>query len=371
MERLNKMNNKKNSTIELLRFVFLTCIMLMHCNLLVRGFEMPSRLCPRGAFGVEFFFLVSGALMAKSAMRNSYSAVECFYFIWRKFCRLWPHMLIAMVLTIVTEMFWGRGYGIDKAMIVFMESIGELFFLQMAGLNIHMINGPIWYISAMLLAMWILYPLLLRYRETFIYIIAPLLAIFIHGWLLTFNKEISADAGAWAGQFVKLGLLRAIADLSLGSIVWHLAKKLDNLKIGKLRIIILRVLSLAGIIGVLMWIALAMKARHSFESYLVFILAGSLVVLFSDKRSVVPGGIAKFFLYMGTLTMIMYMNHRWIISLVKYLSAPCRTYELYVRTSVIAFISVVVFAIVYNMILSVGSKILKKDSLNLNLTKGI
>ena len=376
MERLNKMNNKKNSTIELLRFVFLTCIIFLHCNHLGPDIvRMPNRLCPRGAFGVEFFFIVSGILMAKSTFGKTFCVDDVgsctSKFVIRKWVRFVPYMIISVILTLLVEIFVAKRYGCAKAMGVFIQSLGDVFLLHMSGLNILQINGPIWYVSAMLLAMMILYPLLIWNRKLFIHVIAPLLSIGIIGWMLNFYHGITAHAGEWSGV-VRVGVLRAIAEISLGCVAFEISQYVYS-KYGKniCERILLIMIELIGYVLSIWWILFALQFPRAFECYVIFALAASLVVSFSGKGIILPVYLNSIAYWLGSLTLIMYFNHNWIISLVKYLSAPCRTYELYVRTSVIAFISVVVFAIVYNMILSVGSKILKKDSLNLNLTKGI
>lgn len=57
---------KRNGSIELYRFLFALVIMVRHIKPLFvsNGY---NRLFGRGALGVEFFFIVSGYLMAKNA----------------------------------------------------------------------------------------------------------------------------------------------------------------------------------------------------------------------------------------------------------------------------------------------------------------
>ena len=51
----------------------------------------------------------------------------------------------------------------------------------MSGMAGYRVNTVTWYISAMILAMLILYPLLIKYKDTFFFIIAPCLSIFLLG----------------------------------------------------------------------------------------------------------------------------------------------------------------------------------------------
>jgi peptidoglycan/LPS O-acetylase OafA/YrhL len=62
---------QKNGKIEIMRFIFSVIIILFHCHRSI-GFHHlvigQSRIpvLNRGYFGVEFFFVISGLLMAKS-----------------------------------------------------------------------------------------------------------------------------------------------------------------------------------------------------------------------------------------------------------------------------------------------------------------
>ena len=64
-------HKKRNGTIDILRFLFCIGILLFHIEKYI--FEEPSLkngihfdFFPHGSIGVEFFFLVTGWLMAKS-----------------------------------------------------------------------------------------------------------------------------------------------------------------------------------------------------------------------------------------------------------------------------------------------------------------
>lgn len=94
------------------------------------------------------------------------------------------------------------------------QSIPAFMHLGMAGFPMYQAIDPAWYISAMLLSMFILYPLLLLLRDKFTYIIAPLASIVIYGYLL-FRVGNLATINPLEGSFVYTGLLRGIAGISL------------------------------------------------------------------------------------------------------------------------------------------------------------
>ena len=64
---------RRNGKIEILRFVFCVLVLLFHAEGLVPGgVKLPGffSFFENGAIGVEFFFIVSGFFMAKSALKS-------------------------------------------------------------------------------------------------------------------------------------------------------------------------------------------------------------------------------------------------------------------------------------------------------------
>lgn len=66
---------KKNGKIEFYRFIFCIAILLFHMQKYLLGEASLTNgihfaLFPHGAMGVEFFFLLSGFLMAKSVYKS-------------------------------------------------------------------------------------------------------------------------------------------------------------------------------------------------------------------------------------------------------------------------------------------------------------
>ena len=112
--------NKKNGTIELFRFVFASCVIFFHiCTEFWKqdktiGYLGKYELTffENGYIGVEFFFLVSGYLMASSIYRKlNCSAIEgvsirsleedTVVFLWRKVKAILPYYWPACILMTV------------------------------------------------------------------------------------------------------------------------------------------------------------------------------------------------------------------------------------------------------------------------------
>ena len=64
---MEKKQYKKNGELELLRFLFAIMILFYHTRKIC---PIDSGIFKHGYFGVEFFFILSGALMAKSIYKR-------------------------------------------------------------------------------------------------------------------------------------------------------------------------------------------------------------------------------------------------------------------------------------------------------------
>ena len=157
---------QRNATIELMRFLFASSIIFFHIAgtlwdrklILFSSEEFKLTLFRNGYIGVEFFFLVSGFLMAKSIYRRQSQAcigklqpepvgVETIRFLWGKVKSLWPYYLpacaIGCLLFLLTKENLHPGW--------FVPYLPSLFFLQETGLSDASFTGlPSWYISSML-----------------------------------------------------------------------------------------------------------------------------------------------------------------------------------------------------------------------------
>ena len=140
----------KNGKVEFMRFVFSVIIILFHCHRtldfeywMIGDYGIAA--LDRGYFGVEFFFLITGFLMAKSifAKRGRIASgvdapvdlgSQSFRYFIRKYMSIFPYHVISFSVLIVVRMFtreiWGR---IDDILQFFFDSIPEFFFLQKFG----------------------------------------------------------------------------------------------------------------------------------------------------------------------------------------------------------------------------------------------
>lgn len=215
---------KRNFALDFLKFVFAVLIVLFHSNRFSNSVD--ERIIINGSKGVEFFFIVSGCMLAMSAEKREAGpslGKDTWQFLKHKFMGLMPNYYIAWIFSftlfhIVT--------GFETVWYDFIRSIPELLLFQMSGMSWYNYNGVTWYLSAMLISMLIIYPLIRKYTDTFFYILAPLGFLFSMGYLMQNYSNLSVIL-EW-NTLVLAGLIRAFSEILLGCVVYKLSKSFQN-----------------------------------------------------------------------------------------------------------------------------------------------
>ncbi|MBO4433109.1 MAG: acyltransferase family protein, partial [Clostridia bacterium] len=226
------MENKsvRNGTVDFLKFLFCVVIMLRHSE-----YALPQGTFDflwRGAICVEFFFLVSGYLMACSAKRRLQTPKlagigdETITFMRRKIAILLPTLPLAVLISFVVTEISKQTTGILEWFRAFTVMLWDLLILPAAGFG--NLNER-WYIGCMLLVMFVFYPVMLKSFNVFIRIIAPLTAIFVLGYIYKNYGEL-VNPQLYLGHMYK-GMLRAIGEIALGAAMYPLIEWLKKLRL--------------------------------------------------------------------------------------------------------------------------------------------
>lgn len=271
------MRKQHNVTIDFLRFLF-SVIVVLHHSRYVLGDDNCYFL--GGSLAVEFFFFVSGYLLLvgadKAGRKNGAGYLlpggvdgagrteaagletkgvgagttgiggeangigsettgigaeangigsETLHFILHKIRSFLPEFLIAWWIGFVL-IGVVRQYGVLDYLKAFGNDFWELTLVKMSGLFTHGIDGAMWYLSAMLLGMAILYPLLRTKRDLMTHLVCPLLALFLYGYLCQAEGH-PRDPIVWLGVCYK-GLVRAVAGLCTGVVICMAVRRLKR-----------------------------------------------------------------------------------------------------------------------------------------------
>lgn len=300
---------KRNGKIELLRFVCCAIIVLRHSSVFTpNGIR---NLFSRGALGVEFFFFVSGYLMAVSAAKKrdvypNQLGRETSQFIGRKITALMPHYLIAWFVAFAITEISKRNFNLYKGVQSFLDQIWELLFVSYAGFGpINASNSVVWYISAMLIAMAILYPLCRKYYDMYIHVIAPLIGVIIVGYLFR-TTDTTLSPATVIGPFYK-GLWRAFAEISLGAAGYPIVQAMKRLNLKRFAKCTISVAEIACWAFAVMWMQYGDNRR--FDVLAALCIYAAVLLAFTEQGSFAECFNKKWCYALGKISLSLYLCH--------------------------------------------------------------
>lgn len=224
--------NKRNGMIDLMRFILTCSVVMIH---LITGY-LKERIgfLRGGTIAVEFFFVLSGFLLAASADRANKDQ-PLWQATWKtmkgKVCGIWPVWIVALGARMVTKIITGN-MGLGKIRLMVEESTSGYLMLTQLGLIDNAAIKFSWYIPVMLLCSLALYPVLFRKRKEFTYTLAPLVTIF--GLTYMFKATGSLfTRNVWIG-FTWSATVRGLCEMCLGVIAYEASAWMKNRFSGKL-----------------------------------------------------------------------------------------------------------------------------------------
>lgn len=307
---------KRNNLVEGMRFLF---------SLLVVGYHVQASLndgtshwFANGAVAVEFFFLLSGFLFArtieKAHLRSESILPATGHMMHGKIAGILPAHIGANLLMILVLI----AFSLSTLPARLLEGIPGLFLVQMAAVwdNSYELAlvVPEWYLSAMLLGMLLMFPLGLLLRKKWKGMTATLVslgifmtagvgaAVLLHG----VPKNLEQD-------------LRALSELHLGIIAYYLVEKIKVKKILPKRK--WKVMELCGYLLPVILGVLPLPSSLQPVCMIVTVL-GTLVALiitfaglgthFSNER------FNNCFGFLGSISLLIYLFHPAVVDLVNY-----------------------------------------------------
>lgn len=226
---------KRNGEIDFLRFLFSVIIALFHF-----GDTLRFAVAPFGSIGVEFFFILTGYFMAKhveavhrKAGDQSISiSDETWRYIIRKIGQFYRYYFVAIILQMILR-YIIVGRGIVSIMSNFLKSIPTLTitFVALNSNDVGFYVGNTWYLSAMIIAIFFLYPILLKNYDLSVKLIFPAVSILIIGYIHG-NYAMLSVWNQWTGVMY-VGILRSVSEIALGCCICPLAEFLSK-RIGDL-----------------------------------------------------------------------------------------------------------------------------------------
>ena len=300
------MNTKRVGEIELFRFIFTIIIIILHAQYLM-GTDIPFI---SGSLAVEFFFIVSGYLMMASIKRLEGTPIkslanETVGFAWKKIYPIYPEILISFIIGFVFKCI-ANGYTFIESISVLPAGLSELFLIRNSGIGELLINSAIWYVQAMLLCVFILYPLIRKFPEMMQKVILPIGALLLLGWLYqTYGNLLSPSV--WTG-FTFKGNIRAIAELSLGAVCYQIVDYLKSFNFNKGIKIALTVIKWCCWLGSITYMYFYFT-DHRGDFGILFVIMLAVLIAFSTQGIDSPIYQNKFIFWLGKISFPLYVAH--------------------------------------------------------------
>ncbi len=311
-----KTTKKHNGIIGIWKFLFSLLILAFH----ITAFESESHtLFSCGAIGVDFFFLVSGYLLAKKVAGETrrLNGAPCdipkstWKFLLGKIRVFYPYLLVAFLVLFVIRFLQGQ-WSIRE----YLDSTNDLLLLQTVSVKSQRMVGASWYLSAMLVAMLIIYPMMKKFQRTFSLLIAPSACAVLGGYLLYTQASIRSW-NAWAG-ILCVGLFKAFLEIAFGCFVYEASEKLRKTPFTMFSRILLGIGQTAAFVFVFY-----MNTRYDWVRRLdwlfIVLLAAGVAVAFSDTVPWTGLCSNRLFAYLEKLSTPIFLNNYVGILFVDYM----------------------------------------------------
>lgn len=212
---------------------------------------------------------------------------ETFCFVLGKIRGFLPEFVFSLLIGaafVGTAEHWGL-HGLWRHVV---HGFGEYSLLKMSGIYQSGINGVMWYLSAMLLCMAILYPLIRRFPDFMKHVGLPLITILLFGFLCQTDGS-PRDPTHWEGIAYK-GLFRCMAELSLGGLCFLGCRRLRGYHFNRFGRVLL---TLVEVFCYLIPIRYMYFKKPSAEDYFYIFLLFLAIMLSFAERGIGSAGLSN------------------------------------------------------------------------------
>ena len=396
-----KTKKERNVAIEIWRFLIAIAIIGFHVGFIIarscdgtNGYFMTPE--AKWFFGSSevllIFTLTAGYFMVahhekreedKEYMEKSASK-RAWEYTWTRIKALIPVLVLGYILgVIICTEFYYPDYNLQQTLTMIVNSAWEFLGFHSVGLRsvgneFFNLNGPLWFISAIIIVGYFLYWLLCKYKDLLVGFIAPFGFIFFTGWWCftgtrasqtawsTFGLQTTSTNGmggaatdATATLGFNNGLIFVLIGLLGGILIYYLVKDLKQHKFSSLGKAGLTVLNIACS-GLLLWYTIYQPTYFNLERWtvaLLIIVVITLSLLNKDGITKLLNNKVthKLFGYLGSISLQIYMLHYPIAILVlrtlgtNNISTVYSFWDVFIPTAIIT----VIFSMVLNALLGI------------------
>ena len=319
------MSKKHNGELDFLRMAFCFSVVVFHWS---NCFNLE--IMKYGNLSVEFFFILSGLFMAAHACRENreytsgegeaaslHLAGRTWKFMIQKCKSFFAYYIAVFILQVIIRYVLVNGVSIGTLIKNFINSIPTLS-LTFMGLNYSHASlyvGNTWYLSCMVIAMFLLYPMLLKFYDFSTKYIFPLISMFILGYMFNTYNSI-AGWNEWCG-FCSLGVLRAVAEIALGCSIYELSKvvrkKTDAIGHSLVFKISFTIVKIALYAIVFIYMTGCVDGIRNLS--ILFIIALAVMMSYVGAGFTIPD--SKFTRYLSKISLIIFISHGFMRKIVE------------------------------------------------------
>lgn len=258
-------SNNRNYYIDFLKLIFSVIIVCYHSWIFTGNFG--SGIFNRGFYAVDFYFIVTGFLFIKSVEKiynekhNEPVGLLDIKFVFNKIKNILPSIILIFIIGYILVF---RRDAIDYHIALSDSIVTEFFGLGFLGKGM-LVNLGCWYVSIMILVLFILFPIAYKYKKNFNYLIAPLIIILTLG-ICNYNSINIMDPLSKKFIFIN-GFYKGLIFINLGVLSYELCSYLKKIELSR------KIRSFMTIIETIIYLFLILNMHYAIAgSYICAIL---------------------------------------------------------------------------------------------------
>lgn len=189
----------------------------------------------------------------------------------------------------------------------------DLLLAQCFGVPLLSITGVIWYLSSYFATLFIIGPFIKYKYDIFTKLIAPLIVLGGYGLLLR-NYGTICVAGEYYNNLISCGLIRILADVSLGILVYeYFYKKFATIVFSNNQIIILSLIEIILYVLLFLYMTKWVEGELHHDERFLFLLALALCLTLSQQTILANVLDNKLSICLGKFSTYLFLCHYYIV----------------------------------------------------------